>query len=305
MSHFTVAVFTEENQTIEELLAPYQENNMEDCPAEYLQFYCVEEEYRDKYENDGVEMVKTPDGRLLYPWDDEFKENGQIGYSGVNHKVIQEKGCGKVFVKHKDFYPDFESFMADWAGYSKDPETGKYGYWENPNAKWDWYQVGGRYSGMLKLKPSATSGDYGSRSWTNKDEIIPEYKVDTVKVKDIDFSLDENVRKEALRYWEIVVEKDSPQNEKEEEIEKFAIINPEYLINKYGTKEEFAKIKSMFSTHAVITPDGQWYEPGEVGMFGTCSASEEEEFKWKKEFKERFIDTANPEWVLTVVDCHI
>ena len=43
----------------------------------------------------------------------------------------------------------------------------------------------------MKLKPGANSGDYGERSWTNKNEIIPEYKVDTTKVKDIDFSIDE------------------------------------------------------------------------------------------------------------------
>lgn len=53
----------------------------------------------------------------------------------------------------KEFYPDgFESFIKDWAGHEKDPETGKYGYWENPNAKWDWYQLGGRWSGMFKMK---------------------------------------------------------------------------------------------------------------------------------------------------------
>lgn len=31
MSHFAVAVISDGTKTIEELLAPYQENNMEDC----------------------------------------------------------------------------------------------------------------------------------------------------------------------------------------------------------------------------------------------------------------------------------
>ena len=56
----------------EKELAPFQENNMNDCPKEYLKFF---------------------DG---------------------------EDGCP--------------------------------GYYENPNAKWDWYEVGGRWKNMLKLK---------------------------------------------------------------------------------------------------------------------------------------------------------
>lgn len=40
MSHFTVAVITEKGteKEVDKLLAPYQENNMGDCPQEYLEF---------------------------------------------------------------------------------------------------------------------------------------------------------------------------------------------------------------------------------------------------------------------------
>ncbi len=52
----------------------------------------------------------------------------------------------------KEFYPDgFENFIEEWAGYKKD-EIGRYGYYENPNAKWDWHQLGGRWTGHFKLK---------------------------------------------------------------------------------------------------------------------------------------------------------
>ena len=46
MSHFTVAVFIDGKQDseylenrLEEMLAPFQENNMGDCPEEYLEFH--------------------------------------------------------------------------------------------------------------------------------------------------------------------------------------------------------------------------------------------------------------------------
>lgn len=57
----------------------------------------------------------------------------------------------------KEYYPDgFESFIKEWAGYEKDAETGKYGYWENPNAKWDWHQLGGKWNGYFKIYPRKT-----------------------------------------------------------------------------------------------------------------------------------------------------
>lgn len=43
--------------------------------------------------------------------------------------------------------------MEDWCGFEeRDEKTGKYGYWENPHTKWDWYQIGGRWNGFFRLK---------------------------------------------------------------------------------------------------------------------------------------------------------
>ena len=56
----------------------------------------------------------------------------------------------------------------------------------NPNAKWigiKWREV----EWFIEIKPGANSGDYDERSWTNKNEIIPEHKVDTAKVKTLIF----------------------------------------------------------------------------------------------------------------------
>jgi len=284
MSHFTVAVFTENGgKTLEELLAPYQENNMDDCPKEYLQFNDVEDEYKNKFENDTRKEFYCSSnsswGQEINKENYEILKNGNIGdsfilrigktvgftyfkknakyrcYYNEKHEYPEEhiwievvkvlytthsdkdvcfEGTIKVKIINepkeislKKYYNnDFEFFMKEWAGYEKDEETGKYGYWENPNRKWDYYQIGGRWLDKL----------------TTKDK-----NVNSAKVKDVLF-----------------------ENE--------------------------------FSTFAVITPDGKWYEKGEMGWWA-CVSNEEEE--WDIKYKERFIDTANPEWILTVVDCHI
>jgi len=367
MSHFTVAVFTKEGQTVEELLAPYQENNMDDCPKKYLEFNDVEEEYRNKFENDlrdefycnsnsswGQEISKVNyekikryndksslgsrfyltisqvPGYNYFKKDCEYKcyynekheypkEHIWIKVVNIIHTTHPDKNVcfeGTIEVEIinppkkiplKEYYNnDFELFMKEWAGHDeKDIETGKYGYWENPNAKWDWYQIGGRWSGLLKLKPGVTSGQRGERSWTNEKKIIPEYKVDSVKVKDIDFSIDKEEYEKSLRFWELKVEGDTPRDEKEEEIVENDWHKKEYYTERYDNKEEYAKLISEFGTYAVITPDGVWHSKGDMGWWGCSSETNEEAKKWNKSFKETFIDNADPEWTLTVVDCHI
>lgn len=60
-----------------------------------------------------------------------------------------------------------------------------------------------------------------------------------------------------------------------------------------------------FITYAVLTPDGEWHECGAMAWFNLSSATEEERNDWDKNYKARFIDTADPDWLLTIVDCHI
>ena len=73
MSHFTVGVICKELNDYEKLLAPYQENNMEDCPKEYLKFTSTSKEEKERYENDTTERFVTDDGKYLYTWDSCFK----------------------------------------------------------------------------------------------------------------------------------------------------------------------------------------------------------------------------------------
>ncbi|MGV6946979.1 hypothetical protein [Sphingobacterium kyonggiense] len=49
----------------------------------------------------------------------------------------------------------------------------------NPNSKWDWYSLGGRWSGMIKLKEGA-SGNYGEAGVFNN-----EVGIDQALLKDI------------------------------------------------------------------------------------------------------------------------
>ena len=111
MSHFTVAVISSHPDEVDQLLAPFQENNMCDCPAEYLNFFDIEEEYRTKYENDSYECVRLLSGALISKFDPIFKVPG-AGY--YNYKVPDSPLYQSTNVPVKEFYPTFESYMKEY-----------------------------------------------------------------------------------------------------------------------------------------------------------------------------------------------
>ena len=240
MSHFSVAVISEKQEDIEKLLAPYQENNMDDCPKEFLEFINVEEDYIDDFKNLSEEELKE--------------------------------------------YPTFEKYMEDYHGYEKDDQTNKYGYWENPNRKWDWWQVGGRYSNLI----------------TRKDG----HKVDSAKIKDIDFSPNKKEYDYAIRFWEINVE-GQELKDNEDKLDCFSLYKPEYYIERYETKERYAESMSKFRTWALITPDGKWYEQGKMGWFAMSDATKESIKEFEDLLNSIIKFQANEDYYMTIVDCHI
>lgn len=120
--------------------------------------------------------------------------------------------------------------------------------------------------------------------------VLYEY-VDSALVKNIKWDLMKNQMEKELKPYK--------------EYLKESYYSEEYLKTKYPTEEEYKKSFTQFFTYAVLTPNGQWYEPGTVGWWGISSATPEQEAKFEKNYEEKFIKTANPEWKLTIVDCHI
>lgn len=218
MSHFTVGVFTEINnfEEVERLLAPYQENNMGDCPREYLVFTRDEE--------------------------------------------------------------------ADL-----DNETGLHGYWENPNAKWDWYQIGGRWNGMLVT--NGASGKRGNPSLLCGRKYKPD-EFDSALVSEIDFDAMKQRRLQEVEPYEICFER--------------KLYKPDYFIEMYPTEDDYIADKINFSTYAVITPDGEWHAKGKMGWFGFGTETPESKREFLDNYRKDFLEPAIKNgWYLTIVDCHI
>ncbi|MEY8460990.1 hypothetical protein AALA69_07675 [Eggerthellaceae bacterium 24-137] len=301
MSHFAVAVISDGTKRVSELLAPYQENNMGDCPKEYLEFHNVEDEYRQQYENDGATYVFMPDGRRLLPWDEEFRVDGSFGFGSETYEVPEH--LERRWIPHKETFAAFDDYMREWCDYENDPDAGAYGYWENPNAKWDWWLCGGRWRAQVR----ASKGDCapypkynfdGETTWEEATDYPPGH-FDQAKLGDMIWDRDEADEKRLNDQWRAWV--DGEEVEGLDDPPPLAAIR----VKQYGDRETYVLCNSTMWWRAVITPDGKWHEIGEMGWWGMSSESGGELVEWARAFKERFIDPYPPEYVLTVIDCHI
>lgn len=250
MSHYTVAVFTNENDYFEDLLKPFDENMEVEPYIRRTKEQMIEE--AKFYKQEVMERMSNPSYKL-----NEYE------------KEILECKTDEDFYKTKIYaYKDYDEYGNELSTY-------------NPDSKWDWYEIGGRWSNLLKTKD-------GERT-------------DSCLVKELDLSIDKKEYDKALRFWELVVEN---QPLKEGEKEPFTLYSKNYYIEKYKTKENYATQCSSLSTYAILTPDGEWLEPGEMGWFGISGASIEDEINWFDVFN-KFLKEVDPNCTITIVDCHI
>ena len=284
--------------TPEKQLAPYDEN--------------IQTPPRDKgevSEEDKQSMIdhykKPENGGLDLPFDELYKLKG-------------EDWDGNVLVQHED---------GSWHEYTT----------YNPKSKWDWYQLGGRWSGYLKLK-EGTNGTNGERSWANENEPVKEGYADSARKMDIDIEgMKNEAGDEAGKKWDKANEllKDLPVNESWETVRRRytkddtdftdmvvarAVYAEQPRVKAMSNSDEFGFFASpddfnmsreqyvenarnrAISTFAVVK-DGVWYEKGEMGWWGMTS-NEKDQDEWNKQLSS-LLDSVPDETIVSIYDCHI
>jgi len=247
-----------------------------------------------------VAVFTEPNGKSLEELLEPYNENIEVEPYVA---MTKEEALARI-AEYEDKYPEYktktdEEKIRDWFGYHYFDENGNPMTTYNPDSKWDWYSIGGRFPGKLK----ANNGSHGEGSAFHSNPMI-DGEFDSAMVKDIDFSLDMEEYDKAIRYWEVVVEKQSlKEDENSDDFHNW--YKEDYYTDYYKDKETYAKICASCSTYAVVTPDGKWWSKGDMGWWGMSSETGDESLDWDLHYKERFIDTAAPDWTVTIVDCHI
>ncbi len=164
------------NNAVDLLLEPYAEQTEN---QEYLEFDDRTEDLRDEYEHGCVDCFKLPGGMLVSKYHrlvcNKFciHDDGKVyqkNFGQLKHDKRSKKAKKMIGLKdypYKKLCSTFEIFAGDFRGYTYYEKEGGYGYYYNPNAFYDWYQIGGRWADMFLVKDTCLEYSIGERSWTN------------------------------------------------------------------------------------------------------------------------------------------
>ena len=219
---------------------------------------------------------------LLEPFNEQTENIAYLEFNPASESDEEMIATYKEQLNAGKNYDSYEDFLLGYYGYHIDPKVGRPGYNSNPNAAWDWWQIGGRWSNMLKTKSNG------------RGNMAP--------IKDIDFTPDPDEYNRAIRFWEVVVE-GQPLRDHESQDDFFSFYNAQYYIDQFGTKEKYAEDCAGFSTWAFLTPEGEWVEKGAMGWWGMNDATNNSRDAYKEAFK-KALETYSDCWIV-IVDCHI
>jgi hypothetical protein len=321
MSHFTVLII---GPDIEKQLQPYHEYECTGIEDEYVVEVNKTEDVQE-YLNEEIHYGLDSSGELNYHYRLESAE--EAGYGNI------KKGTRLEYFKAKGLSTEeIDEDIIEYHGYKKVGD--EWFRFTNPNSQWDWWQVGGRWTGFFKLKEGKI-GSLGKQSLVMPLKTEPK-TADVAYKGDIDFDYLRNKAEErATKEVDLVHEatKDTPEPHTWEEVLKmfkdhakareFYGKQPRIVAFKDITKEHedifgwFSDYEdyncsrevyikrgrnSAFSTYAFVK-DSQWFSKGKMGWW-SMSSDETTQDEWDVRFNQ-LIDELPDDTVLTLVDAHI
>lgn len=227
---------------------------------------------------------------------------------------LQSGQTKKEFIEK---YPDAHTSMtSSGSEYIWNEELQGYGYYNNPNGFWDWFQVGGRWVGFFAIKKEkreeAKIGDPAWNLQIKEDDI--EYlkkRADVLKVGDIDFeAMEENAKKNSADQWDKMWERlkepykgaDGVEKTLEEREARFReIMNA----TEDETREEYIERCKNFGVCSIVYK-GVWYEKPwkkEEDKSGYIARNESFDDRIAEELPS-FLKNMHEDTPLMLVDCH-
>lgn len=336
MSHFSVCVvvphedfrgplsYEKVESAVDRILAPYWESTED---PEFLDFVDKTDEAKADFESGTLRAVKLPDGRIAGEYEsvvhDRFTitedntillKSQKIGEPPRETDETRAMECLPEYPLSK-YYPSFEEYCEKYCSYTQD-SCGRWGYYCNELAKWDWFEIGGRFSGLLLTRAEATEVLPATRDDDQKPELDGYRAVNAARMKDIAWEKilelrRDNAKKTYERLEKAYRTKDKNLCQLMETIVEDGIQGwGEMRYYKGETLEEYLTRSGLtdadrcpISVYAVVERNGEWSGSGDMGWFG-ISSNDKPEREWHDELQTIMRDV-EPDDLLVCVDCHI
>lgn len=174
MSHFALLVTKTNHTPIEDQLAPFDQQR--EVPAYEEDCYCVgstarQEAHKMADAELGFNIDKVRDAYWGLPEEERTPERWEA-------MTAERKALWSRYEQEHPLYQKPDAKCDDCHG------SGVRMTQYNPDSQWDWYVIGGRWTGELMLKPGA-AGDLGQPGVFNNEP--EEGGCDIAQVKDIDW----------------------------------------------------------------------------------------------------------------------
>ena len=299
------------------LMEPYYEQT--DDP-EYLEFYDQTQEFREDYNNKKLDCFKLSNGAITTYLSNFTIINGFVyerKTDSKTHKIIYKRSKKARKIKVLSDYPinkvfkTFSEYAEDYCNAVLDEQTGGYGYYSNPYSFWDWYRIGGRWSGMLLVKDNCKEYSLGEISYDETPDEAPEgyLWVSAARKKDIQWDKMQEImisrHKDIFNKCKISFELKEPINDWRMRITESGvyylgelIYKPNETIEENLVRFNLDKIESVpkLSPYYVLDQDG-WSECKERLL------TEDGEQKWIRTIDDFLVDTQDED-VIVCVDAH-
>lgn len=152
----------------------------------------------------------------------------------------------------------------------------------NPESKWDWWSVGGRWNNALVQFDGKTCN--------------------CAAAQDVNFGIDDAAYRDAERFWEAYVDGGEEIRARDD---FRAFYRRGYYVEQFGTKERYASMSASRRPYAFVTADGEWYETGKMGWWGVDDATADSRDAYASAF-DAYLKIARAQHLfVTIIDCHI
>lgn len=309
---------------ISKKLEPYSEQTEN---PDYLEFDDCTEELSKEYETGKTDCIKFPDGRYYSLYHHMVYDKFIIGEDGLVyqknfgqlHHPKRSKRAKKMTAyrnfPYKKMYKSLDSFAQEEHYLDYNENFKGYGYICNPNAFYDWYQIGGRWPFVFLVKDTCDEFSIGERSWgIHEVTNAPEgYRwVCAARKKDIQWKvMFEHSKESAIRDFHTLekgfAEGKIPEgwygNITENGISGFM----EMLYIKDETLQQYLARQRIIRKYKYpCFPYGYLDNQGEYHSEDSIPSKDDKKVRrmWHKKVN-RFIDSLSDDTVMVAVDCHI